>query len=78
DDRGQRWILSVRASDRTGLLFAISRVLAARGISVQLAKIMTLGERVEDTFLLQAQTQNLGSEKSQIALENELLEALSN
>ncbi len=78
DDRGQRWILSVRASDRTGLLFAVARVLAARGISVQLAKIMTLGERVEDTFLLQAQTQNLGSEKSQIALENELLEALSN
>jgi [protein-PII] uridylyltransferase len=78
DERGQRWILSVRASDRTGLLFAIARVLAAHGISVQLAKIMTLGERVEDTFLLQAQAQHLGSGKQQIALENELLETLAN
>nr|MBW4049503.1 bifunctional uridylyltransferase/uridylyl-removing protein [Pseudomonadota bacterium] len=74
DERGQRWILSVRASDRTGLLYAIARVLAARAISVQLAKIMTLGERVEDTFVLQAA--GLGSEKAQLALESAVLEAL--
>ena len=74
DERGQRWILSVRASDRTGLLYAIARVLATRAISVQLAKIMTLGERVEDTFVLQAAS--LGSEKAQLALETAVLEAL--
>jgi [protein-PII] uridylyltransferase len=74
DERGQRWILSVRASDRTGLLYAIARVLTARGISVQLAKIMTLGERVEDTFVLQSPA--LSNERTVIAVENELLEAL--
>ena len=75
DERGQRWILSVRASDRTGLLYAIARVLAARAISVQLAKITTLGERVEDTFVLQAAS--LGGEKAQLALETAVLEALA-
>ncbi len=75
DDRRNHWILSVRASDRTGLLYAIARVLAARGISVHLAKISTLGERVEDTFLLQGD--GLGSERTQIELESELLAELA-
>lgn len=74
DERRNHWILGVRASDRTGLLYAIARVLAARGISVQLAKISTLGERVEDTFLLQGE--GLGSERTQIELESELLAEL--
>ena len=52
DDKAQRWLLSVSASDRAGLLYGISRVLAQHGVSVQLAKITTLGERVEDTFLI--------------------------
>ena len=75
DERANNWILSVRASDRTGLLYAIARVLAARGISVQLAKIMTLGERVEDTFLLHGN--GLRSERTQIELESELLAELA-
>jgi [protein-PII] uridylyltransferase len=75
DERGQRWILAVHASDRTGLLYAIARVLAARQISVQLAKILTLGERVEDTFVLQSAA--LAAEKNQTELESELLAAIA-
>ena len=75
DERRNHWILSVRASDRTGLLYAVARVLAARAISVQLAKVSTLGERVEDTFLLQGE--GLGSERTQIELESELLAELA-
>ena len=52
DERAQRWLLSVSASDRSGLLYAIARVLARHHINLQLAKITTLGERVEDTFLV--------------------------
>ncbi len=75
DERGSNWILSVRASDRTGLLYAITRVLAARAISVQLAKVTTLGERVEDTFLLRGDA--LSSERAQLELEGELLAELT-
>ena len=62
------------ASDRAGLLYCISRVLARYDISVQLAKITTLGERVEDTFLISGA--QLQVNKRQIEIETELLETL--
>jgi len=74
DDKAQRWLLSVSASDRAGLLYCISRVLARYDISVQLAKITTLGERVEDTFLISGP--QLQVNKRQIEIETELLETL--
>ena len=74
DDKAQRWLLTVSASDRVGLLYSIARVLAAHGINLELAKVSTLGERVEDMFLLQgAQLQH---NKTQLAIEQELLDVL--
>jgi [protein-PII] uridylyltransferase len=75
DERAQRWLLSVSASDRTGLLYSISRVLASHRINLQLAKITTLGERVEDTFLIDGPT--LANAKDQLDIEQELLAALA-
>ena len=74
DDKAQRWLLSVSASDRNGLLYCISRVLAEHHVSVELAKISTLGERVEDTFLISGP--QLQVNKRQIEIETELLKAL--
>ena len=74
DEKAQRWLLSVSASDRAGLLYCITRVLARYEISVQLAKITTLGERVEDTFLISGP--QLQVNKRQIDLETDLLETL--
>jgi [protein-PII] uridylyltransferase len=75
DERAQRWLLSVSASDRSGLLYVIARTLARHRVSVQLAKVSTLGERVEDTFLVTGDT--LRQDKVQLALETELLDALA-
>jgi [protein-PII] uridylyltransferase len=75
DEKAQRWILSVSASDRVGLLYAIARVLAHHKVNLQLAKISTLGERVEDTFLVDGP--ELQHNKKQIEIETELLEALA-
>ncbi len=74
NEKGERWILNVSASDRVGLLYCIALVLAAHKIDLQLAKIATLGERVEDTFVLQGKA--LHSNREKIAIETELLEAL--
>ena len=74
DEKAQRWLLSVSASDRAGLLYGITRVLAKHELSVQLAKITTLGERVEDTFLISGAP--LQVNKRQIEIETELLETL--
>lgn len=75
DERAQRWILGVSTSDRSGLLFCIARVLARHRINLQLAKIVTLGERVEDVFLIDGPT--LAQNRAQIEIETELLDAIS-
>jgi len=75
DERAQRWLLSVSTSDRTGLLYAIARVLAKYHINLQLAKVSTLGERVEDTFLVDGPA--LQQTRAQLQIETELLDVLA-
>ena len=75
DEKAQRWLLSVSASDRAGLLYVIARVLARHRINLLLAKVTTLGERVEDTFLIDGP--ELQHNKAQIAIETELLQELN-
>ena len=75
DERAQRWLLTVSASDRSGLLYAIARVLGRNHINLQLAKITTLGERVEDTFLVDGP--ELQRSKAQLRIESELLDAVA-
>jgi [protein-PII] uridylyltransferase len=75
DERAQRWLLTVTASDRSGLLYAVARVLARHGVNLQLAKVSTLGERVEDTFLVDGPV--LQQNKGQIAVETDILDAVA-
>ena len=75
DEKAQNWLLNISASDRLGLLYSVARVLARHQIQVQLAKVVTLGERVEDTFLIHGP--QLQHNKAQIAIETELLDALA-
>ncbi len=74
DEKAQRWLLNISASDRVGLLYSVARVLAKHRINLQLAKVATLGERVEDTFLIDGP--ELQQNRAQIEIETELLEAL--
>ncbi|HCY61603.1 MAG TPA: [protein-PII] uridylyltransferase [Oxalobacteraceae bacterium] len=74
DERGQYYLLSVSANDRTGLLYSIANVLARHKLNLHTAKIMTLGERVEDVFLVDGPA--LSNARSQIQLETDLLEAV--
>ncbi len=75
DEKAQNWLLNISASDRPGLLYSVARVLARHQIEVQLAKVATLGERVEDTFLIHGV--QLQHNKTQIGIETELLETLA-
>ena len=76
DEKAQRWLLNISASDRAGLLYCVARVLAKHKLNLQLAKVTTLGERVEDTFLIAGAA--LQHNKAQIEIETELLEAIAN
>ena len=75
DERAQRWLLSISTSDRSGLLYGIARVLARHHVNLQLAKVTTLGERVEDTFLVDGP--ELQKSKAQLQIESELLDAVA-
>jgi [protein-PII] uridylyltransferase len=74
DERGQYYLLSVAANDRTGLLYSIANVLTKYKINLHTAKIMTLGERVEDVFIVDGAA--LANARTQLQLETDLLEAL--
>lgn len=75
DESGEAWILSIVCTDRLGLLYAISQVLARYGVNLQTAKIATLGERAEDVFLIDGKA--LSSDETLLALEADLVEAIS-
>ena len=55
------------------MLYGIARVLAHHNVNLQLAKVTTLGERVEDTFLVDGQA--LQQTRAQLQIESELLDA---
>ncbi|MGL4603314.1 MAG: [protein-PII] uridylyltransferase, partial [Iodobacter sp.] len=75
DERGKYHVLSITAGDRTGLLSTIARILAKNRIEIQSAKIMTLGERAEDNFLISGDL--LNDQHAARAVEAELLQAIN-
>ena len=75
DESGRAWILNVICTDRPGLLYSISEVLARYGINLQTARIATLGERAEDVFLIDSPT--LSDDETLLKLEADLVEAVT-
>jgi len=74
DEKGAYYYLSVVAGDRPGLLYRIARVLDRHGVNLYNAKINTLGERAEDTFLVTGDA--LKDTKKVVQLEAELVHDL--
>ena len=74
DAQGRGHTLSITCADRAGLLFAVAEALMRHDVSVYSAKIDTLGERVEDTFLIRGAA--LQTPTGIAALEAEVREAL--
>jgi [protein-PII] uridylyltransferase len=52
DTRNNRTILELIAADRPGLLSEVGKVFKAEHVSIDGAKIMTVGERAEDVFYI--------------------------
>ncbi|TDR71617.1 [protein-PII] uridylyltransferase [Paludibacterium purpuratum] len=74
DDKANYFVLSIVAGDRQGLLARIAAVLAEHQLVVHSAKIMTLGSRAEDSFLVTGP--GLTDDKTVVALESQLFNAL--
>lgn len=74
NDNHTHWLLSIHANDQIGLLYRIATVLAQHNIDIQLAKIATMGERAEDSFLIQAK--HLAQAAARTALQQDLMRVL--
>ncbi|TCT10047.1 [protein-PII] uridylyltransferase [Paralcaligenes ureilyticus] len=74
DESGASWRLSVTAADRSGLLYSLAQAFAEHSISLKMAKIMTLGDRVEDIFIIEGTV--LGHPRLQLQFERSLLAKL--
>ena len=74
DDSAKHYILTLTAADRPGLLFDIAETLAFHEVSVLAAKISTLGERVEDTFLVTGR--GLSNDAHALKVERDLADKL--
>jgi [protein-PII] uridylyltransferase len=74
DEKGQYHVLSITAGDRPGLLYAMALVFSRYNVGVRAARIVTLGERAEDVFVIDGAA--LANTRSLLALEQDLLLAL--
>jgi [protein-PII] uridylyltransferase len=74
DERGRFHVLSITCGDRVGLLHHIALVFLKHKVGLYSAKIHTLGERVEDRFLIRGPA--LENPKSLLELERDLLGVL--
>ncbi|WP_341666697.1 [protein-PII] uridylyltransferase [Alcaligenes sp. SDU_A2] len=75
DDKGQDWILTLTATDRRGLLYSLAQVFERHDVTLRSAKVMTLGDRVEDIFVLTGPA--LDHNRNQLRLERDVRLALS-
>jgi [protein-PII] uridylyltransferase len=75
DERGAYHSLSVVAADRPGLLYGVARILARYRVNLQTARVNTLGDRVEDVFLIAGEA--LANSKTVLQLEQDLLQELT-
>ena len=75
DEGSENWRLEITATDRRGLLSSIAESFVHFGITVQTAKVMTLGDRVEDVFVISGEC--LQQPRTQRQFERSLLDALS-
>jgi [protein-PII] uridylyltransferase len=75
DERGSYHSLHIVAADRPGLLYGVARILARYHVNLQTARINTLGDRVEDAFLISGEA--LSNPKIVLQLEQDLLQELT-
>src|SRR5690606_27559637 len=74
DEHSASWRVSITAADRPGLLYSLAQVFARHGVDLKMAKIMTLGDRVEDIFIIGGDT--LEQPRAQLQFERDMLAAL--
>lgn len=75
DEYSNSWLLSIITTDCPGILYHLASLFNKHHVNLHMAKVMTLGERAEDVFMIESQ--HLSNEKNQLAFERDILETLN-
>lgn len=75
DEYSRSWRLSITATDTPGILYNLAHIFQQHQVNLQMAKIMTLGDRAEDVFIIDGNL--LENPRNQLLFERDILEALN-
>ncbi|MBT8101221.1 MAG: ACT domain-containing protein, partial [Gammaproteobacteria bacterium] len=73
-----RTVLELVAADRPGLLSKIGQAFIERGVDIEAAKIMTIGERAEDVFYISDEAGKTLDDTAKRKLRDEIIVKLDN
>lgn len=65
-DKSSSFVMTIISNDRPGILYHIAKILDCYEIDLIMAKILTLGQRVEDVFLIESEKLNDGLFKNNL------------
>ena len=71
-----RTIMELVTADRPGLLSRVGQIFVKQGLDIENAKIMTIGERVEDVFYICEESGELLDDDAQLKLRDEIMRKL--
>ncbi len=73
--QNNRYVLKIKTIDHMGLLYKIALILAKNNINIKQAHIITMGDRVEDTFFIE--NHNLKDSNYVLNLEMKILKSIN-
>ncbi|MDO5667312.1 MAG: [protein-PII] uridylyltransferase [Alcaligenaceae bacterium] len=75
EESGRYWRLQVNTTDTPGILYSLAHIFSQFKINLRMARLLTLGERVEDIFIIEGTV--LESLQSQLDFERAIIDALN-
>lgn len=76
ESNGRYWRLQVITTDTPGILYSLAHLFYEFDINLRMARLLTLGERVEDIFIIEGQS--LETERTQLDFERAIIDTLNN
>ena len=75
EENGRYWRLQINTTDTPGILYSLAHVFSQFKINLRMARLLTLGERVEDVFIIEGKA--LEQQQSQLGFERAIIDALN-
>ncbi|WP_028358062.1 [protein-PII] uridylyltransferase [Brackiella oedipodis] len=75
DELANAWRLQIMTTDSPGILYALAQLFNKHKVNLHMARILTLGERVEDVFVIDGDI--LKEPRLQLPFEHDIMETLN-